>query len=87
MVFARSMGLILAGLTVVYLSLWFYARAARREKLEAQWDKNKGPGRRESFVSAELAAYEGPLKKKLIWGVYVIPGFLLALLIYLTNTN
>jgi hypothetical protein len=80
------MGLVLAALTVVYLSLWLYARAARRERLEAEWDRNQGPGRRESFVQAELAAYEGPLRRRLIWGVYVIPGGLLAALIYFTNT-
>lgn len=87
MIFARSMGMILIALTVVFVSLWFYARAARREKLEAQWDKDQGPGRRESFVAAELLAYEGSLKRKLIWGVYIIPGGLLAVLIYVTNAS
>jgi hypothetical protein len=87
MTFARVMGLVLAALTVVYISLWFYARATRRERLEAQWDRKQGPGRRESFVQAELAAYEGPLRRRLIWGVYVIPASLLAALIYFTNTE
>ena len=86
MVFTRLMGMALVGLTVVFVSLWFYARAARREKLGAQWDENQGPGRRESFVQAELMAYEGSLKRRLIWGVYVIPSCLLAILIYVTNT-
>ena len=85
MVFARLMGLALIALSVVFVSLWFYARAAKREKLEAQWDRDQGPGRRESFVQAEMMAYEVPLKRKLIWGVYVIPSILLALLIYLTS--
>lgn len=85
MVFARLMGLALIALTVVFVSLWFYARAAKREKLEAQWDRDQGPGRRESFLEAEMMAYEGPLKRKLIWGVYVIPGILLTILIYLTS--
>jgi hypothetical protein len=78
---------VLVGLTVVFVSLWFYARAAQREKLEATWEKNRGPGNKESFVRAELMAYEGPLKRKLILGVYVIPGILLAILIYVTNTG
>jgi hypothetical protein len=85
MAFVRVLGLALVALTVVFVCLWFYARAARREKLEAQWEVNKGPGRRESFVSAELANYEGPLRRKLIWGVYVIPMTLLSALIYVTN--
>lgn len=87
MVFARLMGMALIVLTIVYVCLWYYARAVRREKLEAQWDADKGPGRRESFVKAELDVYEGPLKRKLIWGVYVIPSCLLALLIYVTNNT
>ena len=85
MVFGRLMGLALVVLTIVFVSLWFYARAAKREKLEVQWDKDQGPGRRESFVQAEMMAYEGSLKRKLIWGVYVIPSTLLAILIYVTN--
>ncbi len=86
MVFARLMGMALIALTVVFVSLWFYARAAKRQKLEAQWDRDKAPGRRESFLSAEMAGYEVKLKRKLIWGVYVIPSGLLAALIYFTNS-
>jgi hypothetical protein len=85
MVIARLMGMALVALSIVFVCLWFYARAAKREKLEATWDKDQGPGRRESFVNAELMAYEGALKRKLIWGVYVIPGTFLAVLIYVTN--
>ena len=87
MAFARSMGLILIGLSIVFVSLWFYARAAKQEKLEAEWDQNQGPGRRESFVKAELIAYESSLKRKLIWGVYVIPSVVLGIFIYVTNTG
>ena len=86
MVMARLMAMVLAVLTVVFVCLWYYSRAAKREKLEAQWDRDKGPGRRESFVKAELAAYEPGLRRRLIWGVYVIPGSLMAALIYFTNT-
>lgn len=86
MVFARLMGMTFIALSLVFVSLWFYARAARREKLEAQWDEKQGPGRKESFVKAELSDYEGTLKRKLILGVYVIPLFLMAILIYVTNT-
>ncbi|MFK7746546.1 MAG: hypothetical protein AB8B47_15940 [Roseobacter sp.] len=77
----------LIALSVVFVCLWFYARAAKREKLEAKWEENQGPGNRESFVKAELMDYEGPLKRKLIWGVYVIPMSLLTLLIYVTNMD
>ncbi len=85
MLFVRSMAMIFVALSIVFVCLWFYARAARREKLQAQWDRDQGPGRRESFLAAEMASYEERLKRKLIWGVYVIPGSLLAILIYVTN--
>jgi hypothetical protein len=85
MVLARLMAMVLVALTIVFVSLWFYARTARRDRLEAEWDRNRGPGRRESFVKAELAAYEGPLRRRLILWVYVIPGSLIAALIYFTT--
>lgn len=87
MALARLMGLFLIVLSVIFVCLWFYARAAKREKLEAEWDENQGPGRRESFVKAELMTYESSLKRKLIWGVYVIPSLLFGALIYVTNTG
>lgn len=87
MALARLMGLFLIVLSVIFVCLWFYARAAKREKLEAEWEENQGPGRRESFVKAELMTYESSLKRKLIWGVYVIPSLLFGALIYVTNTG
>lgn len=87
MAFVRVLGLALIALTIVFVCLWFYFRAVRREKLQAQWDQDQGPGAREGFVKAELSAYEGILKRRLIWGVYVIPMGLLTLLIYVTNTT
>lgn len=86
MAFVRILGMALIALTVVYVSLWFYFRATKRERLEAQWDEKQAPGNRESFVKAELTDYETSLKRKMIWGVYVIPMCLLSLLIYVTNT-
>ncbi|MEP1613236.1 MAG: hypothetical protein ABJL72_15090 [Roseobacter sp.] len=85
MALVRLMGIALIIMTVVFASLWFYARAARREKLEATWDMQQGPGTRESFIQAELMGYEKPLRQRLIWGVYIVPSCLLAVLIYLTN--
>ena len=86
MAFARILGLALVALSIVFVCLWFYARTARREKLEAEWEVNKGPGTRESFVNAGLAAFEGPLRRRLVLWVYVIPIALLCVLIYVTNS-
>lgn len=86
MVIARLMGMALIALTIVFVCLWFYARTAKREKLAAIWDRDQGPGRRDSYLQAEMMAYEDGLKRKLIWGVYVIPACLLAVFIYVTNS-
>lgn len=72
-------------LTVVYVCLSLYSRARRREKLEAAWDADGGPGSKASFVDAGLKEYDGSLRRKLILGVYVVPSLLVALIIYLTN--
>ena len=72
-------------LTVVYVSLSFYSRAIRRDKLEAEWDAGDFDIPRESYVRAGLVQYDGSLRRKLILGVYVVPMSLVCLIIYLVN--
>ena len=81
----RLMGLAFVVLTVIYICLSLYSRAVRKGKLEAEWDENKGPGDRDSFVKQGLEAYDGSLRRKLILGVYIVPICLVGLIIYLTN--
>ena len=82
---ARILLIVFAVLTVIYFSVSLYSRAVRRDKLEAEWDENEGPGTRKAFVEEGLREYDGSLRRKLILGVYVVPTFLVALIIYLTN--
>ena len=72
-------------LTIVYVSLSFYSRAVRRDKLRKEWDEEIGTGDREAFVAEGLRDYDGSLRRKLILGVYVVPVCLVALIIYLVN--
>ena len=72
-------------LTVIYVSLSFYSRARRRDKLEAEWDEGGISTPREQFVRDGLKNYDGSLRRKLILGVYIIPVCLVALTIYLVN--
>ncbi len=68
-------------LTVVYLVVSIYSRSVRREKLEKEWDAEIGTGDRDAYIREGMKAYEGSLKRKLIWGVYVVPlAVLLAML-------
>lgn len=74
-------------LTVIYVSLSFYSRAVRREKLEVQWDDEGREGDKRAFVRAGLKEYDGSLRRKLIIGVYVIPVVIVSTIIYVVNDN
>ncbi|MBL4766703.1 MAG: hypothetical protein JKY94_03185 [Rhodobacteraceae bacterium] len=72
-------------LTVIYVALSLYSRNVRRGKLEAYWDKEELTGDREAFVDLGLKDYDGSLRRKLIWGVYIVPVSVIALLVYVMN--
>ncbi|GAB4384460.1 hypothetical protein [Albidovulum sp.] len=76
-------------MTVVYFTLSIYARSVERERLEKEWDEKHRMGvepiPRDAYVEAGMRAYEGSLRRKLIWLVYVVPTLAVLLLIYLTN--
>jgi hypothetical protein len=73
------------GMTIMYFLLNIYSRSTQREELEKEWDAAQGPGEREAFIAAGMAAYEKGLRKKLIWLVYVIPTLGVIAAIYLLN--
>lgn len=72
-------------LTVVYWSLVFYMRAGERDRLEAQWEEEQPPLPRHTFVDNGLRDYGRSLRRKLLWGVYILPIGAICLLIYLVN--
>jgi len=72
-------------LTIIYVCLSFYSRAARREKLEQEWDTEIREGDRKAFVRAGLQDYDGSLRRKLILGVYVVPVVAVSTIIYVVN--
>ena len=72
-------------LTVIYVSLSLYSRSVRKAKLAEWWEEEGKPGEREAYVDAGLKDYEGSLRRKLIWGVYVVPIIAVAAIIYFTN--
>ena len=71
-------------LTIIYLCLSFYSRMVRRRKLAAEWEEAR-QGDRDTFIEQGLEEYDGSLRRKLIFGVYVVPTVLVALIVYLTN--
>ena len=73
------------GLTILYFLVSIYSRSTQREELEKEWDAAQGPGERDDYIAAGMAAYEKGLRKKLIWLVYVIPTLAVIAAIYLLN--
>ena len=75
-------------LSVVYLSLSWFSRSVRREKLENQWDEDRPENTsREDFVAAGIKEYNEGLRPKLLLLVYVVPAVLIASIVYFTNSN
>ena len=72
-------------LTVIYVSLSLYSRSVRKGKLAEWWEEEGRPGDRDAYIEAGLKEYEGSLRRKLIWGVYVVPITAVAAIIYFTN--
>ena len=72
-------------LTVIYVSLSFYSRSVRRTKLRQKWDEDIRRGARDAFVRRGLKIYDRSLRRKLLWGVYIVPVVTIALVIYLVN--
>lgn len=72
-------------LTVIYVALSFYSRSVRRSKLETYWDEEQLTGDREAFVDLGLKDYDGSVRRKLIWGVFIVPVAVIATLVYVMN--
>lgn len=83
--FLRLMIPALVVLTLVYIAVSIYSRRIRRGKLEDEWDAGGMPGERDDWIQQGLDDYDGSLRRKLIWGVYVVPFTLITAIIYLTN--
>lgn len=73
--------------TVVFASLWFYARARRRERMVEDWAQSGKTQSLDTYLLTGIRAYEAALLRKLVIGVYLVPSALLALLIYLTSSG
>lgn len=72
-------------LTIIYVCLSLYSRSVRKGKLEEWWEEEGRPGDREVYIEAGLKDYEGSLRRKLIWGVYIVPVAVIGAVIYFTN--
>ena len=72
-------------LTVIYFSLSLYSRSVRRTKLRQKWEEDIRRGDRDEYVRRGLKIYDRSLRRKLLWGVYIVPVVTIAVVIYLVN--
>jgi len=72
-------------LTVIYVSLSLYSRSVRRTKLRQKWEEDIRRGDRDEYVRRGLKIYDRSLRRKLLWGVYIVPVVTIAVVIYLVN--
>lgn len=77
--------ILLVGLTVLYVLVSVFARSLERERLEKAWDAAQGPGERAAFIAEGMARYSSSLRRKLLWGVYIVPVAVISVLVYVLN--
>jgi hypothetical protein len=81
----RMLLLMLALLTVVYVSLFFYWRAGAKMRLEEDWVMAGRPGERDDWIDARIAPIARRIRLWLGLCVYLLP--LAALSIYIIFAN
>lgn len=82
-----AMAFLLLSVVFVYISL--RQRYRCRKGLEVEFDAkahaDTSEAERDAYIEAGLKEYEGSLRRKLIWGIYVVPLAAVAIMIYVTN--
>jgi hypothetical protein len=77
--------ILLVGLTVVYVSLYFYFRSGAKMRLEEDWVMQGRPGDRGEWVDERLAPHSERIRNRLVLAVYVLPLAALSIYVYITN--
>ncbi len=77
--------MLLVGLTLVYVCLYFYWRSGVKMRLEEDWVMEGRPGDREDWVGERLAPQARRIRMWLVGFVYVLPLVGLSVFVYLTN--
>jgi hypothetical protein len=83
--FGRMALLLLVGLTVIYVCLYFYWRSGLKMRLEEDWVMQGRPGDRDAWVDDRLAPGARRIRSWLAVLVYGLPLIALAVFVYVTN--
>ena len=78
-------------LTVIYVGLSLFKRWEERRRLGAEYDTVFAGGgateSRDAYVQRGIHEYNQSLRRKLLWGVYLIPLAVIVLLILLGHLS
>ncbi|WP_028030441.1 hypothetical protein [Gemmobacter nectariphilus] len=83
--FIRLGFFLLIVLSVLYVLISVYARSLERERLEKRWDSGHGTGERDAYIEEGMARYQKSLRRRLLWGVYIVPVVVISVLVYVLN--
>jgi|688.fasta_scaffold1347644_2 hypothetical protein len=72
-------------LTVIFVILSVALRRAERRRLAQEWEVEGLEGEREAHVREGLALYERSLRRRLIFGVYLVPLAVIGTIVYVVN--
>jgi hypothetical protein len=72
-------------LTVIFVIWSLVARGAERRRLAQEWEVEGRGGERETYVREGLAVYERSLRRRLIFGVYLVPLVVIGTIVYVVN--
>ncbi len=81
----RLMAMLLVALTIVYWALILFFGAGERARLAAEWERDRPPLPRHTYVRNGIREYRRGLRRRLLWWVYLVPIAAVCLLIYLLN--
>jgi hypothetical protein len=76
---------LMVGLTVVYVCMFYYLRSGARMRLEEEWAAEGRPGDAETWVDERIERAAGRIRVWLAICVYVIPLVALFAFVWLTN--
>lgn len=72
-------------LTVIFVLWSVIARRAERRRLAEEWEVEGLGGEKAAYVREGLARYERSLRRRLIFGVYLVPLAVIGTIIYVVN--
>ena len=81
----RTAIVMLVGLSVVYICMFFYLRSGARMRLEEDWVHEGRPGDREAWIDERMGEKVSRIRVWLVVCVYVMPIAGLIAFVWLSN--